>query len=110
MGHKRARRIQEIRRIINFHRLTRRVGYKGKDRGEDHLQFNTARNGRAFCQVGKMYKKGLDVSPEDRGRMLFELLGVKFDRSEAESVYERSWKDPVRLWILYEIPEAESPK
>ena len=40
----------------------------------------------------EVYKKGLDLSPEDRGRMLFELLGVKFDRAEAERVYNEAGK------------------
>ncbi|MGA2874581.1 MAG: HAD family hydrolase [Nitrososphaerales archaeon] len=81
---------RRLRRIINFHRLTRRMGTKG--RTKEKITYNSIRLAmeELSVYVGKMYKKGLDVSPEDRGRMLFELLGVKFDRSEAESVYEEA--------------------
>ncbi len=77
---------RKLRRIINFHRLTTRVG-AGSTKGK--ITYNSIRLGmeELSVKVEKLYKKGLDVSPEDRGRMLFELLGVKFDRSEAERVY-----------------------
>jgi HAD superfamily hydrolase (TIGR01509 family) len=32
--------------------------------------------------VNKIYDNGRDVSPEERGRILFELLGIKFSRDE----------------------------
>jgi HAD superfamily hydrolase (TIGR01549 family) len=75
---------RRLRRIINFHRLTRRVG-----RTNGKITYNSIRLAmeELSVRIVKMYKKGLDVTPEDRGRMLFELLGVKFDRSEAERVY-----------------------
>jgi len=40
--------------------------------------------------VNKIYDKGRDVSPEDRGRILFELLGIKFPRHETRSVEEQA--------------------
>jgi HAD superfamily hydrolase (TIGR01549 family) len=78
---------RKLRRIINFHRLTKRMGTKGTIK--EKITYNSIRLAmeELSVKVRDIYRKGLDLSPEDRGRMLFELLGVKFDRSEAESVY-----------------------
>ncbi|HVB12577.1 MAG TPA: HAD family hydrolase [Nitrososphaerales archaeon] len=78
---------RKLRRIINFHRLTRRVGTKGSTR--EKITYNSIRLAMEELSVKarELYKKGLDLSQEDRGRMLFELLGLKFERSEAERVY-----------------------
>ena len=41
-------------------------------------------------KVGKVYEGGLDVSPEDRGRILFEHLGIKFPKDEARYMEEKA--------------------
>ena len=78
---------RKLRRIINFHRLTRRMGTRGTM--NEKISYNSIRLAMEELSVivEKRYRKGLDLSPEDRGRILFELLGVKFDHSEAERVY-----------------------
>jgi HAD superfamily hydrolase (TIGR01509 family) len=78
---------RKLRRIVNFHRLTKRMGSRGTLR--DKISYNSIRLAmeKLSVQVSKEYKKGLDISPKTRGRMLFEILGVKFDLSEKESVY-----------------------
>jgi putative hydrolase of the HAD superfamily len=67
-----------LRRILNFHRFVNRVSSKG--RSYKRIDFNAIR--LAMEQLGvrvkDIYNQERDVSPEDRGRMLFELLGIKF--------------------------------
>lgn len=83
---------RKLRRIINFHRLVRRMGTRGTMK--EKITYNSIRLAmeELSVKVVEMYKKELDVSPEERGRMLFELLGVKFAPSEAEDVYEEAGK------------------
>ena len=78
---------RQLRRIINFHRLTKRMGAKGAI-GEK-ITYNSIRLAmeELSVRVSSIYKKGLDLSPETRGRMLFELLGVNFDDSDAADLY-----------------------
>jgi len=77
---------RKLRRILNFHRFVNRVGSKG--RSYKRIDFNSVR--LAMEQLGvkveKIYEEGRDVSPEDRGRMIFELLGIKFPISESREV------------------------
>jgi putative hydrolase of the HAD superfamily len=81
---------RRLRRIINFHRLAKRVGTSGAL--SEKVTFNSIRLAmeELSVKVSSIYKTGKDLSPETRGRMLFELLGVKFDRSEAERVYDEA--------------------
>lgn len=78
---------RRLRRIINFHRLAKRVGSRGTIK--EKITYNSVRLAleELSIKVRALYEKGLDISPEDRGRMLFEILGVKFKKSEAENVY-----------------------
>lgn len=77
---------RKLRRILNFHRFVNRVGSKGKS--YERIDFNSIR--LAMEQLGvkveRIYEQGRDVSPEDRGRMIFELLGIKFPSSEARDL------------------------
>ncbi|MDA4130161.1 MAG: HAD family hydrolase [Thaumarchaeota archaeon] len=77
---------RKLRRLLNFHNFVKRVGTKGKK--SEHISFNAVRLAmeQLSLNVKKVYEKGRDVSPEDRGRMLFELLGIKFSRAEAAQV------------------------
>jgi putative hydrolase of the HAD superfamily len=77
---------RRLRRLMNFHKFARRVGAKGNT--AEHVSFSAVRLAmeQLSARVEKVYKKGRDVSPEDRGRMLFELLGIKFSSSEAAQV------------------------
>lgn len=83
---------RQLRRIINFHRLTKRMGSRGTI--SERVSYNSIRLAmeKLSVKVEQVYKNGLDISPETRGRMLFELLGTKFDRSEAENVYNEAGK------------------
>lgn len=77
---------RKLRRILNFHRFVNRVGSRGKS--YKRIDFNSVRLSmeKLSVRVNVIYEKGRDVSPEDRGRMIFELLGIKFDSSEAREV------------------------
>ena len=77
---------RKLRRLLNFHKFVKRVGAKGKT--SEKISFNEVRLAmeELSVKVNKVYDKGRDVSPEDRGRMLFELLGIKFSKAEAEEV------------------------
>ena len=56
---------------------------------EEKVSYNSIRLAmeKLSVKVEDVYKKGFDLSPEDRGKMLFDLLGLKFDHSEEERVY-----------------------
>jgi putative hydrolase of the HAD superfamily len=77
---------RKLRRMLNFHRFVNRVSSKGKSL--ERVDFNSIRlsTEKLGVQVNEIYDKGRDVSPEDRGRMMFELLGIKFDSSEAREL------------------------
>src|SRR5579871_3768931 len=77
---------RRLRRLLNFHKFVKRVGARGE--AAEHISFNAVRLAMEQLseKVKKVYDKGRDVSPEDRGRMLFELLGIKFSRGEAAHV------------------------
>jgi HAD superfamily hydrolase (TIGR01509 family) len=77
---------RKLRRILNFHRFVNRVGSKG--RRYERIDFNSIRLAmeQLGVKVNKIYDSGRDVSPEDRGRMIFELLGIKFSKEEARDL------------------------
>ena len=83
---------RRLRRLLNFHKFVKRVGAKGKK--SEHINFNAVRLAmeELSLQVNKVYDKGRDVSPEDRGRMLFELLGIKFSSAESTEVDKQAGK------------------
>jgi HAD superfamily hydrolase (TIGR01549 family) len=73
---------RRLRRILNVHRFVNRVGSKG--RSYQRFDFNSIRLAmeQLGVKVNETYDSGRDVSPEDRGRMIFELLGIKFPPGE----------------------------
>ncbi len=77
---------RRLRRLLNFHKFVKRVGAKGK--ASEKISFDEVRLAmeELSVKVNKVYDKGRDVSPEDRGRMLFELLGIKFSKAESAEV------------------------
>jgi HAD superfamily hydrolase (TIGR01509 family) len=77
---------RKLRRIMNIHRFVNRVGSKGKS--YKRIDFNSVRLAmeQLSVKVNKIYDGGKDVSPEDRGRMVFELLGIKFAKAEAHDL------------------------
>lgn len=78
---------RKLRRLVNFHRFVKRVHTPG--RTAEKVSFNSVRLAMEELneKVKSYYEDGQDVSPEQRGRMLFELLGIKFSHSETELVY-----------------------
>ena len=83
---------RKLRRIINFHRLTKRLGSRSPT--SEKISYNVIRLAmeQLSMKVKKIYEQGFDVSSEDRGRMLFDLLGIKLAREEAQEVYEEAGK------------------
>jgi putative hydrolase of the HAD superfamily len=77
---------RKLRRILNIHRFVNRMGSKGKS--YNRIDFNSIRLAmeQLGVKVNKIYDEGRDVSPEDRGRMIFELLGIKFPAGEAREL------------------------
>jgi HAD superfamily hydrolase (TIGR01549 family) len=86
---------RRLRRLVNFHRLISRV------RGDHENEMVVAE--KKFRQadvrlaletlqekVKSLYERGYDVHPRDRGRMLFELLGISFPAELKEKIYERA--------------------
>jgi putative hydrolase of the HAD superfamily len=83
---------RKLRRLLNFHKFVKRVGTMGKT--SEQISFNTVRLAmeQLSIKVEKVYEKGRDVSPEDRGRMLFELLGIKFSKLESSEIDAQAGK------------------
>jgi putative hydrolase of the HAD superfamily len=87
---------RRLRRLVNFHRFLSRV--RGNGGGEALLsaerKFRAADVRLAMealqLKVKKLYEKGYDVHPKDRGRMLFELLGIALPRELKEEMFERA--------------------
>jgi HAD superfamily hydrolase (TIGR01509 family) len=81
---------RRLRRLLNFHKFVNRVSSKG--RSYKRIDFNTIRLAmeQLSIKVNKIYDSGRDVSPEDRGRILFELLGIKFPRNETRNLEEKA--------------------
>ncbi|MGH2638570.1 MAG: HAD family hydrolase, partial [Rhabdochlamydiaceae bacterium] len=72
------------------HRLMKRMGSRGS--GIEKFSYNAIRLAMEELSVNvkKIYEQGLDISPEDRGRMLFELLEIKFEGEEAQQLYKEA--------------------
>ncbi len=77
---------RKLRRILNFHRFVNRVSSRG--RSYNRIDFNAIRLAmeQLGVKVNKIYDSGRDVSPEDRGKMIFEFLGIKFPLNEAREL------------------------
>ena len=80
----------KLRRLINFHRLVKRL--PGDGPSSKAAGFNTIR--LASEELGKrakeIYARGRDISPMERGQMLFEILGIKIAEAESRQAYERA--------------------
>lgn len=77
---------RRLRRILNFHRFVNRVGSRGKR--YSRFDFNSIRlaTERVGVKINEIYDNGRDISPEERGRMMFEILGVKFPGSDTKEL------------------------
>lgn len=77
---------RKLRRVLNFHRFVNRVSSQHKSLSR--IDFNSIRLAmeQLGVKVNKIYEEGRDVSPEDRGRMVFELLGIKFPTAETREL------------------------
>ena len=88
-----------LRRLINLHRFV-------KKRTTDGINFNDVR--LAMEEVGRrsesVYEAGRDISPEQRGRMVFDALGVKIPKSEAERVFDQAGKILSRSGYFSKLP------
>jgi len=77
---------RKLRRILNFHRFVNRMSSRGKS--HERVDFNAIRlaTEQLGVKVNKIYDAGRDVSPEERGKMMFELLGIKFLPNETREL------------------------
>jgi FMN phosphatase YigB (HAD superfamily) len=84
----------KIRRLINFHRFVNRRTALASSLPEGRTSFNAVRLAmeEVNARIERSYKLDLDVSPEERGRMLFQVLGLKFASGEERDVRERAGK------------------
>ena len=90
---------RKLRRLINFHRFVRRISgprpSTGKKSSSDKnpVTFNSLRLAmeELSVKVKELYERNLDISSEERGRMLFEILGIKLaSRKESIPVYSQA--------------------
>jgi len=77
---------RKLRRILNIHRFVNRVSSKRKS--YKRIDFNSVRLAmeQLGVKVNEIYDNGRDVAPEDRGRMIFEILGIKFPANETRDL------------------------
>jgi putative hydrolase of the HAD superfamily len=80
-----------LRRLINLHRFVRRRSVAGTV-SDGGVSFDAVRLAieELGVKVESIYESGLDVSLKETGRMLFEIMGIKFAASEADLIYERA--------------------
>ncbi len=82
---------RRLRRLVNFHRFAMKFA---KDNGNGTKDFNFNRVRLALeeleVRIKGLYDRGLDVHPDDRGRMLFDILRIRLPRKNAQHIYERA--------------------
>ena len=81
---------RRLRRLINFHRFAKK--YEANRTLETkRFGFNDVRLALEELseRVRILYEQGFDVHPNDRGRMLFEILKIKLRKSEESEIHER---------------------
>ena len=81
---------RKLRRLVNFYRYAIKFA---KDNGNG-FDFNRVRLAleELEVRVKRLYDRGLDVHPDDRGRMLFDILKIRLPKGEddARKIYERA--------------------
>lgn len=80
----------KLRRLVNFHRLVKKRAGSRPD--QSAITFESVRLAieEAGTRAEAIYKEGRDISPQERGRMIFDILGLKLPEDEAPSVYEQA--------------------
>ncbi len=89
-----SREIEEyrrLRRLINFHRFVNKLSSESLEKRRT-ITFSEVRLAieEQRLKVKQLYEQGFDVHPNDRGKMLFDFLKIKFPEKEAQSVYEKA--------------------
>ncbi len=89
---------RKLRRLINFHRFANKVRNNSERKRHANL-VSTARLGISEVKIAmdtmhlklrKLHENGYDVRPDDRGKMLFDLIGLKFAPRIAEEIYSKA--------------------
>jgi FMN phosphatase YigB (HAD superfamily) len=79
---------RKLRRIINIHRFIRKLGPRVRSKVTyDHIRLAME---ELSVKVKTVYERELDISPEERGKMLFDLLQIKLPWGEAEQVIKEA--------------------
>ncbi len=82
---------RRLRRLINFHRFAKKYA-ANRTLEMKKFGFNDVRLALEELseRVRILYEQGFDVHPNDRGRMLFEILKIKLRKSEESEIHERA--------------------
>ena len=77
----------KLRRLINFHRFVKRRSRRRA--GQSEIGYGAVKLAmeKLNAEVDELYERGLDISSEKRGKMLFGLLGIEIAEGESENVY-----------------------
>lgn len=81
---------RKLRRLINFSRFTSRFANNGSSEKKVGLGDIKLAMEKMSLKIKELYEQGYDVSPDDRGRMLFNILKIKVQKNMAEELYERA--------------------
>ena len=101
----------KLRRLINFHRFVKRRSRRRA--GQSEIGYGAVKLAmeKLNAKVDEHYERGLDISSEERGKMLFGLLGIEIAEGESENVYVRAGRilsdSGYRSWHPHLNPEAE---
>jgi putative hydrolase of the HAD superfamily len=80
----------KLRQLTNLHRLVRKDPSSGDV--PSGFSFDAVRLAmeELRLKMEAIFEEGVDVSPKERGKMLFEIMKMKFAESEADKVYEKA--------------------
>lgn len=81
---------RRLRRIVNFYRFVNRTHKSGGIKVDAPFRFNDARLAMEALskKAEEYYSRGRDLHPTERGRMLFDGLGIKVAEDDASRIYK----------------------
>jgi HAD superfamily hydrolase (TIGR01549 family) len=81
----------KLRQLTNLHRFVRRRTSSSGDTS-DGFSFDAVRLAleELSVKIQAIYEGDLDIPPKERGKMLFEIMNMRFAESESDLIYERA--------------------
>ena len=82
---------RKLRRLVNFHRYANKI-HNNSGIKEAPFKFQQVRLAmEALAEKAKeRYREGKDIHPNERGKMLFEMLKINVEEQDREEIYARA--------------------